>query len=494
MIEKLSQLQKKPTSITLLLANLVPIIGVLFFDWDVFHIMLLYWSESAIIGFYTICKIITAGVYKKEFTISKPKGQPAMPTIKGIGAIALYFFMSVFFTVHYGGFMFGHLFFIVAIFGPEGPFSVAGDFISWSLLIDTLKFVWIGVIALFISHGISFYKNYINGKEFTKANPQQLMGIPYIRIVAMHITLIIGGGLIMVFGIPAIGLVLLIILKVIFDTKAHLKEHKFKKVEKGFAEMPQSPKKQSRRTPIVIFFIVVIFAIVIVFLAVNQDDNQEFVNNSSVNNTASTGVQLSTEDTIVFDEDNNLIMTDLTWDKTGGRFLMVRDGSMMELFVDDKNVIDWNKSFVSMTGDYVLRGWAGPYIVNKAAMQIDMNQGGEWPLDKNQKDPSALTQQGQYLWVADSATNKLYKYDINQNYTLVDSYPADGTAVVGVAWDGTNLWSADVSMVYKYNADMTANERFNLPVLISGLTVRNNELWATASSESKIYNISIILK
>jgi len=37
---------------SLILSNLVPLFGVLFFGWSISTILILYWSENAIIGFY----------------------------------------------------------------------------------------------------------------------------------------------------------------------------------------------------------------------------------------------------------------------------------------------------------------------------------------------------------------------------------------------------------------------------------------------------------
>ena len=42
---------KHPSVLLLIGANLVPLIGVLFFKWDIFSIMLLYWLESGVVGF-----------------------------------------------------------------------------------------------------------------------------------------------------------------------------------------------------------------------------------------------------------------------------------------------------------------------------------------------------------------------------------------------------------------------------------------------------------
>jgi hypothetical protein len=80
-------------------------------------------------------------------------------------------------------------------------------------------------LALFVSHGYSFYHNYIQGREFEKANVTQLMFAPYGRIVVMHLTLIFGAMLIMLTGLPAAAATLFIVLKVVVDIRAHQRAH-----------------------------------------------------------------------------------------------------------------------------------------------------------------------------------------------------------------------------------------------------------------------------
>ena len=43
---------------SLLGANIVPLIGVLFFNWDAGVVVLLYWLENVVIGFYNILRIV----------------------------------------------------------------------------------------------------------------------------------------------------------------------------------------------------------------------------------------------------------------------------------------------------------------------------------------------------------------------------------------------------------------------------------------------------
>ncbi len=46
--------QPRITGIALVVGNLLPLLGALFFGWSFSEILWLYWLESAIIGFFTI--------------------------------------------------------------------------------------------------------------------------------------------------------------------------------------------------------------------------------------------------------------------------------------------------------------------------------------------------------------------------------------------------------------------------------------------------------
>ncbi len=82
------------------------------------------------------------------------------------------------------------------------------------------------VLALFISHGVSFVQNYLLKREYTTAKPEKLMGSPYGRVVVMHIAILAGGFLTMAIGSPAPLLVVLVVLKTILDVSLHNRAHK----------------------------------------------------------------------------------------------------------------------------------------------------------------------------------------------------------------------------------------------------------------------------
>ena len=55
---KLSNLETYSKSIAfLVLANLIPLFGVLYLGWSLMLIMILFWLENIVVGFYTIVKM-----------------------------------------------------------------------------------------------------------------------------------------------------------------------------------------------------------------------------------------------------------------------------------------------------------------------------------------------------------------------------------------------------------------------------------------------------
>ena len=41
----------------LIIANLVPLVGVLWFGWDVWGILIIYWLENGIVGLFNVLKM-----------------------------------------------------------------------------------------------------------------------------------------------------------------------------------------------------------------------------------------------------------------------------------------------------------------------------------------------------------------------------------------------------------------------------------------------------
>lgn len=191
-----------PPWMVLILANLLPIAQVLFFGWQLFDLLFLYWLESAVIGCFHIGKIIKVSHWVVQF------------------------FAVPFFIIHYGTFMCVHLIFLFALFAGPAPFDPEAFPPSGESLQALFGSAVVPFIGLWISHGTSYVQNFLGNKEYRTMDPRTLFFAPYRRIVFMHGVILLGGVILTLVKRPAIGLVLLCVAKTLVDLHAHRMEHR----------------------------------------------------------------------------------------------------------------------------------------------------------------------------------------------------------------------------------------------------------------------------
>jgi hypothetical protein len=200
---------RSPSVLLLVAVNLIPLGGVLFFGWQVFPIMFLFWLENVVVGIFNVAKLLLAG-------------GPGSP-------LAVKLFLVPFFTVHYGIFTLVHGVFVFAMFGADwrGSGLGSGPFPSFDRVQDLVTQQHLGwaVLALVVSHGFSFATNYVRNGVYRTAVAPALMMQPYGRVVVLHLAILGGGFLVMLMGMPVVGLTLLIALKIGLDVLAHAKQH-----------------------------------------------------------------------------------------------------------------------------------------------------------------------------------------------------------------------------------------------------------------------------
>jgi hypothetical protein len=206
-----------PSTIILLGANLLPLLGIAFWHWDAFLLLVLYWMETAVIG---IMAIIAA---PQETVGPAARGTPRL-------------FMVPFFILHAGIFMSVHFLFLWDIFSGAWSHKVHGvaDFIRVIVIGTGL---WVPLAALFVSRGVSFLLAAFGARllpswlapapaqPVSDDNPlseKRLLGGFYTRIIVMHVTIIFGGFIAIAIG--SIGpLIFLVALKTGIDLKLHLR-------------------------------------------------------------------------------------------------------------------------------------------------------------------------------------------------------------------------------------------------------------------------------
>ena len=270
------------SAIALVIANAIPIVGVLFFGWSLITILVLYWIENGIVGFWNVPKIALAqgsivpplpdmppaaaraatltdeqadslqAAWKQAQEL-QAQGLTAAGSSPVLSRLSLVprAGLSVFFLIHYGLFWIGHGIFVFSLptfLGVRGAFGgglgsgcvdtfpdpgeisnqfpglescAQGGFgeIAWNSVL-------IGAAALFISHGASFLFNYVGRGEYLRTSPARQMGTPYARVIVLHVTIIVGAMVVAFLGAPIGALIVLVTLKTIFDLGLHTREHR----------------------------------------------------------------------------------------------------------------------------------------------------------------------------------------------------------------------------------------------------------------------------
>lgn len=200
---------------TLIIANLIPLIGALFFDWNAILILALFWIENLIIGGFNIIKMSSLGAYNKE-----PKA----------------LFIIAFFTFHYGAFCSIHGAILWDILGLDdietatyfssewmgvGELFAEGVIVLLAFIDKFEPQIWLGIAALVMSHLVSFIEHFILRGGIFKGEAKDLMAAPYSQILILHAGLIIGAAAVEKFGSPLWLLVVIIVFKIVVNIVQH---------------------------------------------------------------------------------------------------------------------------------------------------------------------------------------------------------------------------------------------------------------------------------
>jgi hypothetical protein len=198
-----------PVSVALLVAaNLVPLYGVLFWGWEVFPLLVLFWAENVVVGVLNVARMLCVD-----------------PADLPLWAAKLFF--VPFFCVHYGMFTAGHGAFVLSgMFGGKAYRTSGFDPTGAALAVFQDFGLWLPVGVLAASHLFSFFWNYLWRGEYRRASVPALMMKPYGRVIVLHVTIIFGGMAALALGSPVWALLLLLGIKVAIDVAAHLKEHR----------------------------------------------------------------------------------------------------------------------------------------------------------------------------------------------------------------------------------------------------------------------------
>ncbi len=210
-------------NLALILANLLPIVGVLFFKWNPFLVLILYWFESAVIGFFNVLRLVSSGAVRADGLFS------FWGLLGGT-------FLSAFFVFHYGMFLFVHLIFLLvggsltdSLKLPMGdPFEMVGTFfasqttLGQTILQDPTAFFLSPLFAggmIILATAIHFYSDFVRSKAYRVLSPQKVMMDPYPRIIVMHLAIMFGFLATVLLKLPAAIMAVFVVVKIATDIK-----------------------------------------------------------------------------------------------------------------------------------------------------------------------------------------------------------------------------------------------------------------------------------
>ncbi|HUW19977.1 MAG TPA: DUF6498-containing protein [Sedimentisphaerales bacterium] len=197
--------------VSLLASNLIIIALALYERWDLYVLMWLYWTQSIIIGVFWFLRILTHSSLYGRNLLNRDGSAESLHVLARVGA-------GVFFLFHYGFFHFVYAEFLLSkgFFRGQGQAWPAGP-------------VFISACIFVANQAVSF----ITGLRQVEQRPAMLtkvMSFPYVRIIPMHFTIIIGGMLHQQRISGAWVLLLFLVLKTAADLNGQAK------LKKGFGE------------------------------------------------------------------------------------------------------------------------------------------------------------------------------------------------------------------------------------------------------------------
>lgn len=168
-----------------LLVNAIPLIGVVWFGWNLFEVLFLYWFENVAIGVAHAARLAIS-----TRTNATEKGWQT----------------TAFFIVHYGIFTSVHGIFVFIFFGV-----FAGGLLQIDPGFSAPVAAIMGWQALYLALDTA------RSSGFKGRTPEAMMFEPYPRVFALHTAVIAGGWLIGEIGSPVWALAILVAVKSVFD-------------------------------------------------------------------------------------------------------------------------------------------------------------------------------------------------------------------------------------------------------------------------------------
>lgn len=263
----------------LLLANLVPLVGVLGFGWNLHSLLVIYWLESGVVGTAYVAKILRAGGDDATADERDHGGEDPAPvslTDESAASVAASFdamtrpvegeddrridgqdaasiVEDYVAATRPSEWTHGREAGSSATTGDRDPTADHGDSALWiaagfvvifafswtiygtAILVLPLPFpgmgwaspvvVAVSVVLLAGHHAVSYRVNYVGRREYERNDPRSVAWEVAPRVIGLHVIVVLGANAAAAIGSPLGALVVLVVVKTVVDLIAHRREH-----------------------------------------------------------------------------------------------------------------------------------------------------------------------------------------------------------------------------------------------------------------------------
>lgn len=191
---------------SLIIANLIPVLGVWFLGWSAKEVFLVYCLETIIIGCFTLLKLLITGLIVKKDTWQNQGRVAKQP----------FWFFMLFFLVHYGMFVAIQmgLFFAVSGIGDDNGIGFFNFVSKWPSLLTNEAYIMLGVFI--VSYGFRLTTDFILTGDYKTSSLGYLMFQPYGRIFIQQVTVILGS-MFLSFGAGKVFILIFAAIKIFFE-------------------------------------------------------------------------------------------------------------------------------------------------------------------------------------------------------------------------------------------------------------------------------------
>ncbi len=168
----------------LLFANAFLAAAILFSGWGYYQAMVVFWLEVGIAGFYNVGRMYVAAMF----------GSPFGRWIGFEDKFSAFLFVSLavgFFLVKFGGFVLGVGFMVFLLPGFLAEEGADDGAVVMQALRASLPVIALCTAVLFVSHGISFLRNFIGRREYESMSVIHLLFSPYLRMLYLFAILVV---------------------------------------------------------------------------------------------------------------------------------------------------------------------------------------------------------------------------------------------------------------------------------------------------------------